>query len=117
MIAPVVFVFALLTNQKKKRTQVFLVMADDFERAVICLFDDSASQTIKQSAQQYCTQLQQRNDIWKLCMERLLKPDSRQEVKFWSLQTLATFFATRLLLYSMLTFLLDLTYFNQTNYN
>src|SRR5688572_24034634 len=70
-------------------------MADDFERAVICLFDDSASQQIKQSAQQYCTQLQQRNDIWKLCMERLLKAESRQEVKFWSLQTLSTFLTSR----------------------
>jgi exportin-T len=70
-------------------------MADDFERAVVCLFDVTASPQNKQSAEHYCSQIVQRHDVWKLYMERLCRFESRSEVKFWCLQNLSTFLHDR----------------------
>lgn len=73
---------------------------DDFTRAVVCLYDASATPQIKESASQFTDGFKERPDVWKFCMEKLFQAAvdenaARPEVMFWCETTLNSFLEQR----------------------
>jgi exportin-T len=68
------------------------IKMDDVERAIICVFNQEVKNSnpqLYQSANQYLEQLCNNSSVvWKVCMEKAMKNQSRGEVIFWCFQTL-----------------------------
>lgn len=66
-------------------------MADEFEQAVLCSFDQSGvvDAALRRRAEAYLTGLRASAGVWRPCAERFAAT-SHVEVQFWCLQTLLT---------------------------
>ena len=64
------------------------------ERAILSQTDALAPQSVKQDAFNYCEQLKQRDDIWKMSLQFVLE-SKYDEVKLWCFGTLASFITER----------------------
>jgi hypothetical protein len=58
---------------------------DDFEKAILCCFNQSLSAELRKSAEEFCSKITSSPEGWKICLEAFFKSNT-VEVKFYCLQ-------------------------------